>query len=68
VKDPMLSLPVTCPTCGVQRLELFPKIATTMGMDRWNGVWLHSTCHYQQWQASPAEMHDLRVYMQAEAY
>ncbi len=61
--EPMLTLRIKCPTCGNQRLEQFAKRLTNLEGERGRQLWLHSTCHHQQWQASPDEVMEIREFV-----
>ena len=63
MEESSILLPVKCPKCGSESLSEFPVIVVMMALTRWNHMALHASCHEGSWDASVAEIRQIRQYL-----
>jgi hypothetical protein len=62
-----ISFPVTCPKCGKERLTRFPMNVVADALLRGSDICLVSTCHDVIWDATAAELEQIREYLDASS-
>jgi hypothetical protein len=65
MNEPTIRFPVTCPTCGSERLTEFPVSVVADALLKGTSLCLLTTCHDQIWDASDGEMEQIREYLGA---
>ncbi len=62
---PVVEFPITCPRCGKVRLTAFKMAAVNDALLGVRPLRLFTICHNQHWNASDAELRQIRRYLGA---
>jgi hypothetical protein len=66
VSNLTVRVPVTCPTCGKERLTQFPIKAVADALLSGSDLGLVAECHNLSWNATEPELDHIREYLVAE--
>jgi hypothetical protein len=64
--EPTISIPVTCPLCGLQSSSEFPVVVVSIAMLKWNNMRLYAACHGAYWDSTPQEIEQIRLHLGTE--
>jgi hypothetical protein len=65
VSEPTVRFPVTCPKCGAEQIEESPVAEVAAALLSDGKLRFLASCHTYTWNASPAELEQIREYLDA---
>ena len=65
LSEPTIRFPVTCPTCGEERLGEYALADVAAALIGSNPLRLISNCHRLEWHAGSREIEQIREYLAA---